>query len=205
MAGHIWVPMDDETTMVYNWEYSTTEPLTDEDRLERRLGNGPLDVDQTTFRSRRNRENNYLLDRRVQRTETFTGIDGVNVQDRAVQESMGRIVDRSREHLGPADRAVIQARRLLLQAIKTVEAGGTPPGVEPTYYTLRPAEAVRAARHRLADAPRPRGAAGGGAARAMIRAHLRSLAPSTAGSTYRKYASPAAFGRRLAAGPFSSL
>ena len=141
-AGHIWVPMDDETTMVYNWEHSTTEPLTDEDRLERRLGNGPLDVDQTTFRSRRNRENDYLLDRRVQRTETFTGIDGVNVQDRAVQESMGRVVDRSREHLGPADRAVIQARRLLLQAIRTVEAGGTPPGVEPTYYALRPAEAV---------------------------------------------------------------
>ena len=59
-----------------------------------------------------------------------------------MQESMGPIVDRSREHLGPADRAVIQARRLLLQAVKTVEAGGTPPGVEPTYYTLRPAEAV---------------------------------------------------------------
>ena len=78
----------------------------------------------------------------MQRTESFTGIDGVNVQDRAVQESMGSIVDRSREHLGPADRAVIQARRLLLQAIKTVEAGGTPPGVEPTYYMLRPAEAV---------------------------------------------------------------
>ena len=142
VAGHMWVPMDDETTMVYNWEYSTTEPLTEEDRLERRLGNGPFDVDQTTFRSRRNRENNYLLDRRVQRTESFTGIDGINTQDRAIQESMGSIVDRSREHLGPADRAVIQARRLLLQAIKTVEAGGTPPGVEPTYYALRPAEAV---------------------------------------------------------------
>jgi phenylpropionate dioxygenase-like ring-hydroxylating dioxygenase large terminal subunit len=142
VAGHIWVPMDDDTTMVYNWEYSTTEPLTDEDRLERRLGNGPLDVDQTTFRSRKNRANNYLLDRRVQRTESFTGIDGVNVQDRAVQESMGTVVDRSLEHLGPADKAIIQARRLLLQATRTVEAGGTPPGVEPTYYTLRPAEAV---------------------------------------------------------------
>jgi len=141
-AGHIWVPMDDETTMVYNWEHSTTEPFTEEDRLERRLGNGPLDVDQTTFRSRRNRENNYLLDRRVQKTETFTGIDGVNAQDRAVQESMGPVVDRTREHLGPADRAVIQARRLLLQATRTVEAGGTPPGVEPTYYTLHPGEAV---------------------------------------------------------------
>jgi phthalate 4,5-dioxygenase len=142
VAGHIWVPMDDETTMVYNWEYSTTEPLTDEDRLERRLGNGPLDVDQATFRSRRNRENNYLLDRGVQKTETFTGIDGVNNQDRAVQEGMGRIVDRSKEHLGPADKAVIQARKLLLQATRTVESGGTPLGVTSTYYTLRPAEAI---------------------------------------------------------------
>jgi len=141
-AGHIWVPMDDETTMVYNWEHSVTEPLAAEDRLERRLGNGPLDVDQTTFRSRRNRENNYLIDRRVQRTETFTGIDGVNIQDRAVQESMGAVVDRSREHLGPADRAVIQARRLLLHAIRTVEDGGIPAGVEPSYYTVHPAEAV---------------------------------------------------------------
>ena len=158
-AGHIWVPMDDETTMVYNWEHSTTEPLTEEDRLERRLGNGPLDVDQKTFRSRRNRDNDYLLDRQVQRTETFTGIDGVNAQDRAVQESMGAIVDRSREHLGPADRAVIQARRLLLQATRTVEAGGVPPGVEATYYTLRPAEAVVPAgadwRKLLADAAAP--------------------------------------------------
>jgi len=128
--------------MVYNWELSTTDPLTDEDRLERRLGNGPMDVDQTTFRSRRNRENSYLLDRRVQKTDTFTGIDGVNAQDRAVQESMGHVVDRTKEHLGPADRAVIQARRLLLQATRAVETGGTPPGIEPTYYTLHPAEAV---------------------------------------------------------------
>jgi hypothetical protein len=55
---------------------------------------------------------------------------------------MGRLVNRSREHLGPADKAVIQARRLLLQAIRTVESGGTPPGVEATYYALHPAEAV---------------------------------------------------------------
>jgi phenylpropionate dioxygenase-like ring-hydroxylating dioxygenase large terminal subunit len=141
VAGHIWVPMDDETTMVYNWEFAD-QPLTDEDRLERRLGNGPLDVDQTTFRSKRNRENHYLLDRQVQKTETFTGIEGVNVQDRAVQESMGAIVDRSKEHLGPADKAIIQARRLLLAAVKTVSEGGAPRGLEPTYYTLRAAEGV---------------------------------------------------------------
>ncbi|HEV8473979.1 MAG TPA: Rieske 2Fe-2S domain-containing protein [Methylomirabilota bacterium] len=143
VAGHIWVPMDDENTMVYNWEYSVTDAaLTDEDRLERRLGNGPADVDQTTFRSIRNRRNDYMLDRQVQKTESFTGIEGINTQDRAIQESMGRVVDRSREHLGPADKAVIQARRLLLEAVRTTRDGGTPRGVDGTYYALRAAEGV---------------------------------------------------------------
>jgi hypothetical protein len=143
VAGHIWVPMDDGSTMVYNWHYSTTEvPLDDDDRRERRAGNGPDDVDQATFRSIRNRQNNYLLDRRVQKTETFTGIDGINAQDRAIQESMGRVVDRSKEHLGPADKAILQARRLLLGAIKTVQAGGAPRGISPSYYSLRATEGV---------------------------------------------------------------
>ena len=143
VAGHIWVPMDDGTTMVYNWHHSTTDaPLDDEDRMERRSGNGPAHVDQTTFRSKANRGNNYLLDRRVQKTETFTGIDGINTQDRGIQESMGLVVDRSKEHLGPADKAIIQARRLLLGAIKTVQQGGTPRGVEASYYTLRASEGV---------------------------------------------------------------
>jgi phthalate 4,5-dioxygenase len=142
VAGHIWVPMDDWTTMVYNWAYSVDEPLTETDRLERRTGNGPFHVDQTTFRSNRNRQNNYLIDRQAQKTENFTGIDGINTQDRAIQESMGPIVDRSREHLGQADKAIIQARRLLLQAVKTVQEGGTPRGIGPSYYTVRAAEGV---------------------------------------------------------------
>jgi phthalate 4,5-dioxygenase len=136
-TGHVWVPIDDETTMVYNWMYTREDaPLSDEDRLERAIGNGPLHVDQTTFRSKANRENDYLIDRATQKTETFTGIDGINVQDRAIQESMGRIVDRSKEHLGPADKAIIQLRRLLRQAERTVQAGGTPPGIAPSYYDL---------------------------------------------------------------------
>ncbi|MGH7038382.1 MAG: Rieske 2Fe-2S domain-containing protein [Stellaceae bacterium] len=156
VAGHIWVPIDDETTMVYNWVYSPgEEPLSEDDRLERGLGNGPLHVDQTTFRPIRNRANNYLLDREAQRTETWTGIDGINGQDRAIQESMGRIVDRSREHLGPADKAILQARRLLRQAIRTVEEGRAPAGTTASYYTLRAAEGVlpRAADWRSLLAP----------------------------------------------------
>src|SRR4029078_6391928 len=128
-AGHIWVPIDDHNCMVYNWIYSISDqPLTAEDRLERGLGNGPLHVDPKTFPSFQNRTNNYGLDRAVQKTESHSGIDGINQQDRALQESMGRVVDRSREHLGPADKAIIQARKLLRQAVKAVEAGGVTDG-----------------------------------------------------------------------------
>jgi phthalate 4,5-dioxygenase len=142
VAGHSWVPVDDETTMVFNWAYSPGDALTDTDRLERGLGNGPVHVDPDTFRSHANRSNNYLLNRAVQRNESYTGIDGINVQDRAIQESMGKIVDRSKEHLGPADKAIIQARKLLRQVVKTVEAGGAPNGTGPSYYALHAHEAV---------------------------------------------------------------
>ena len=123
--------------MVYNWIYTRKSALlSDEDRLERAIGNGPEHVDQITFRAMGNRNNAYLIDRAVQKTETFTGIDGINVQDRAIQESIGPICDRSQEHLGAADKGIIQMRRLLRDAINTVRAGGTPAGVAPSYYGL---------------------------------------------------------------------
>ena len=86
-----------------------------------------------------------MIDRAVQKTDTFTGIVGINTQDRAVQEMMGPIVDRSREHLGPADKAIIAARKLLEEAVRTVQDGGDPPGVSPSYYELRAAESVLSA------------------------------------------------------------
>jgi len=141
-AGHCWVPMDDENTVVYNWSYCPEGPLSEADRTERGLGNGPLHVDPVTFRSRANRGNDYLLDRLMQKQENYTGIDGINVQDRAIQESMGRIVDRSKEHLGPADKAIIQARKLLRQVVDAEKAGGAPAGLGASYYTLRAHEAV---------------------------------------------------------------
>jgi hypothetical protein len=83
-----------------------------------------------------------MIDQEKQRTETFTGISGINIQDRATQETMGPIVDRTREHLGPADAAIIATRKLLAEAVRIVEDGGDPPGVAPTYYEIRAAEAA---------------------------------------------------------------
>ena len=61
-------------------------------------------------------------------------IEGINTQDVAIQEGMGKIVDRSKEHLGSTDRAIVTMRRLLLEAIKTVEAGGMPRGADSGSY-----------------------------------------------------------------------
>ena len=42
IKGHMWVPMDDENCMVYNWTYNCgEEPLKEEDRLEPRSGTVP--------------------------------------------------------------------------------------------------------------------------------------------------------------------
>ena len=141
--GHFWVPMDDYNVMVYNWGYSWgDDPLPEEDSALKDSGNNLQgDVDPANnFRSIRNRDNNYMLDREIQKTQTFTGIRGINAQDRAIQESMGPIVDRTQEFLGPADIAIVAARKLLEEAIETVKDDGEPLGVAPTYYNIRAAQ-----------------------------------------------------------------
>jgi hypothetical protein len=129
---------------VYNWIYSYgPDPLTPDDRLETNLGNGPEFVDEANgYISRATPANNWNIDRRIQKHETFTGIRGINAQDRAVQESMGPIVDRTREHLGPSDSAIIAARRLLSQAVRTVQQGGDPLGANEAYYRVRAEEVM---------------------------------------------------------------
>jgi hypothetical protein len=59
----------------------------------------------------RNRANKHLQDRAAMRAGNWSGIVGVNPQDFAVAEGMGPILDRSREHLGATDVAIIRYRR----------------------------------------------------------------------------------------------
>jgi phthalate 4,5-dioxygenase oxygenase subunit len=101
---------------------------------EREDGRHPDDLN-PDFRLKANRSNDYFIDRKQQKNENFTGIEGINTQDVAIQECMGPIVDRSAEHLGSTDRAIIAMRRMLLEAIATVETGGTPKGVDTRSYS----------------------------------------------------------------------
>jgi phenylpropionate dioxygenase-like ring-hydroxylating dioxygenase large terminal subunit len=145
LQGHMWVPIDDENTCVYNFMMSVDEdkPLTPEFVAEEEDAAGRWPPRGETMIRHRLWENDWLIDRAMQRTRTFTGIEGINNQDLAVQESMGRIVNRSREHLGSTDMAVIACRQIMLDAVKNVAEGIDPPGVNPTSYRgVRPADIV---------------------------------------------------------------
>jgi hypothetical protein len=64
---------------------------------------------------------------------------GLGTQDCAIQESMGPIADRSKEHLLASDAAIVKIRRLLLQTLKDHAAGKVLPGMRPGSYRVRSA------------------------------------------------------------------
>jgi len=91
------------------------------------------------FRLAQNKDNDYLIDREAQRTQSFTGIAGIHQQDQAVTESMGPIYDRTQEHLGTSDAMVIRTRRRVINAARALRDNAvTPPGVDnPAVYRHR--------------------------------------------------------------------
>jgi nitrite reductase/ring-hydroxylating ferredoxin subunit len=150
----IWVPIDDENTMRWSCTWHPTREITDEEIAAFRSGNGihsgpqqllpPTSAAGGAWRPIPSMANDFLMDRAVQRTVQFSGIPYTWNQDAAMQESMGPIIDRTKEHLGSSDAGVIQARRRLLNAAKALETEGVaPPGsVDPSVFSVRPAAVV---------------------------------------------------------------
>jgi hypothetical protein len=81
------------------------------------------------------------MDRAAQKAgTTYSGIEGFAMQDQSLQESMGPIVDRTKETLVATDSGIIMARQRLLRAVKAlVDSGVTPPGVDPAHQRVRSA------------------------------------------------------------------
>jgi phthalate 4,5-dioxygenase len=141
--GHIWVPIDDTTCWAWNFHFSHDKPQSYEEWqwYEHRMGRGLAeDFIPGTFKLKANASNDYFMSRERQKTVNYTGIAGTNTQDFAVQESMGPIYDRTQEHLGSADTAIIQMRRLLLEAVRDVADGRDPIGSQGQGRNVRPAQ-----------------------------------------------------------------
>lgn len=134
------VPLDDNHTMTYNLSWVNREAS-----LRYMKDNTPipgltvkwdyLPYENDWFgrwRLTQNKQNNYLIDRDLQRSgRSYSGIEGIGQQDQAMIESMEGdepgIVDRMLEHLAPSDRMITVTRRRLLAAAAAHQKDKTVP------------------------------------------------------------------------------
>jgi hypothetical protein len=146
---NVWVPMDDTHTMAWAINWHPERALTPQER-SRRDSNDLFHCTQfepsdgsagSAWNPSVNRSNGYRLDASRQKDVAFCGIAQLWCQDKAVQESMGDIVDRTREHLAPSDMAIVQWRRKMLAAARDAD-GRRPSCVDPIVHRVRPVAVV---------------------------------------------------------------
>ncbi|MGE0797509.1 MAG: Rieske 2Fe-2S domain-containing protein [Lautropia sp.] len=135
-----WVPMDDTHTMAFGMYFTKRTPP-----LRRRKDGQPIPGLETDagwqrtpylpattdwfgrWRYAANASNDYLIDREEQRSRSFSGIKSVPLQDMAMSEGMGPIVDRTREHLLASDAMIVRTRRRMLAVARALANEGTAP------------------------------------------------------------------------------
>ena len=158
-----WVPIDDYHTMYWSIGIPSTSRASEMPQLNANVGKAtandrPVGTNQAIdylpntsdwlgrWRIRPSAENDYFLDRNVQRggrvsgfEGSYSGIGGIYVQDQAITESMGTILNRSNEHLASSDAMVIRTRHRLLGVANALRhEGTTPPAVDnPELYRTR--------------------------------------------------------------------
>ena len=117
------VPVDDENCYWYAIFTSYAAPVDKQKMRDQRLELYEL----PDYSSRRNKSNDYGFDPHEQATETYTGMGlDINVHDQWAVESMGAIQDRTREHLGTSDKAIMHTAACCAQEIEKVAGGEKP-------------------------------------------------------------------------------
>jgi phenylpropionate dioxygenase-like ring-hydroxylating dioxygenase large terminal subunit len=149
MHARGWVPLDDTHTMfVFFWwkhavsAMSLPQPSFRDGMPIGGTGRGNEFLPNTSdwlgrWRLAANAGNDWRIDRVAQQNGTiYSGIDGIHLQDQAITESMGPIVDHELEHLAPSDQMITRTRRRLLIAARALrERGVVPPGANnPSVY-----------------------------------------------------------------------
>src|SRR5947207_3060698 len=142
--GHFWIPIDDDNCWTWSFDYHPIRELAAAEVAAMREGKGVhAAIIPGTYRATANKDNDYLMDRAAQKAgHTYSGVAGFAMQDASVQESMGPIVDRTKENLVSTDNGIIMMRHRLLRALKAMEKGETPPGIDLVHQRVRSASVV---------------------------------------------------------------
>ncbi len=111
--GHFWIPIDDENCWAWSFDYHPTRALSDVELSgdARRQGHPHTHHPWHLYSGREPRQRLSDGPQRGQKAGgTYSGVAGIAMQDASLQESMGPIMDRSREHLVSTDNGIIMAR-----------------------------------------------------------------------------------------------
>jgi phthalate 4,5-dioxygenase oxygenase subunit len=127
----IFVPLDDTKTMHYTLVFREDGAPADAAAFHAYANWYPGVTVDEKFRLDATEANGWKQDRVAMKDGSlYTGLLGFVRQDVGCQESMGPIVDRTREHLGTSDVAIIRMRRRMLENIRRVMAGVDPIGID---------------------------------------------------------------------------
>ena len=145
-----WVPIDDTNVFVIGLNFHPLRPLdgAQRERYRTRAGVWTMSPDMreprpgaafSRWHPKPSLENNFFIDRELQRNASFSGIPEFWAQDSAPQLSMGPIYDRTGEHLGTSDLGIINVRKRLTRSVLALREGGTPPpeALHPGWYAVR--------------------------------------------------------------------
>lgn len=134
---HMYVPASDITTWRYDFGFRRSRSI-EPSEVHRRAQIDP------GYRRVRTMANHYLQDRELQRDRDYTGIEDYLNEDACVTETARPIADRTTEHLGASDAAIVAIRRCLLNALQASQEGREPPHVvtDPERNNFRHADAL---------------------------------------------------------------
>ena len=124
--GQCWVPVDETTCWIYTYSWLPDRPFSNSEREKYASGLSLHAAVDANYVPLRNMRNDYMMDRALQKTLSFTGITGVSDQDAAIQDSQGSIQDRTREHLGPTDIGIVEFRKLIMGSARALQQGTAP-------------------------------------------------------------------------------
>jgi nitrite reductase/ring-hydroxylating ferredoxin subunit len=139
LGAHAWVPIDDENCWAWSINYHPKRALTPQETAAMKGGAGiHVKYIPGTFIPLANKRNDYLMDRTSQKAGlTYSGVEGIGMQDASLQESMGPIQDRTREQLVSTDNGIIMTRRALLKAARANREGKPLPGLKAAEQKVR--------------------------------------------------------------------
>ncbi|MGI9409208.1 MAG: Rieske 2Fe-2S domain-containing protein [Hyphomicrobiaceae bacterium] len=135
--GFTLAPITDESCWIYAYAWNPDHPVGAEERDKLKAGHGIMCEVDDNYVPLRNPQNDFGIDREMQKSKTYSGVKGLAEQDAMIQYSQGPVADRTKEILTTTDAAVVRFRSMVIDGAKELAGGSEPvaPQLHAAYRT----------------------------------------------------------------------